>query len=865
MTDESKITEAYLNEVSAPPKAAKLLFERLMPMAFILIGVVLTLVAFWALRLSVANINNTENDNITRAAINLVIDGLDETANAAEALAMVAAFSDVDAQSLRSGKTADMLQRFDHVVLLKYREDSNKWAAVTLQDHADGQRLFYSLNLNQDLLKDIALPSSWDGHVMRVLTREDYFQSSQEGAENVKPFALAVLLDDTDYRRGIMLAVSRFDHILGQRLEENPSLLTRISVRDVRSDQTLFHRALLSGGYNRDAQHVAQRHEFRFGNRRWEISTQFSKGQQVYILSLLPYFVLVVGMVFTTFGALYLHSNYRQSLRARDMARVLEAKNAALEDEVESRERLNMSVRKAEREHRAIMNSVSDIIFETDSTGQIIFVNDTWERVTGFGKKQAKGMNLFNLLHTQDQDKQKKDFDLLIRGQKSAYRSFARMRTSEGDFRAIELSISMIRRDANNELHVVGTITDVEERRQAERALSEAEKKYRTIVENAASGIYQLTPEGLYLSVNPAMVRILGYDSAEELLSSVKNAHREIYAMPREHQAYLSELEGKGHVTGHETRITNKQGNPVWVSENTRVVRDDAGNILYYEGSLEDITARKESDFLLREAKVRSDMANRAKSEFLANVGHELRTPLNAIIGFSEIIKNETFGAVGQAAYKEYATDIHESGTKLLGVINEILDISKIESGERELYESPVDIQEIVDSCLSLLENKIEAQSLTVSNVMADLPLVIAEELAMKQVIMNLLSNAIKFTPSEGHVGIGAEIDVDGALRISITDTGVGFDPDEIDKALSPFGQLHGGELNRENSGVGLGLTLVKALVELHGGRLELFSQKGLGTTATVILPAERVRVAKVAQEEGPEIGSSTTTMDQNL
>ncbi len=840
---------------SAQPRTTRLLIERSVPVVFVVIASFLTIFAFWALRLSIENINNSENDNITRTAINAMVDGLDETTNAAEALAAISAFSYEGSDKkrfvsqLHEGKAADMLDYFDHVVLLNHVKESGKWSVLNLQDKpSDQSGNFYKIILSKEVLKEVAVPTVWNGNDIRILSEESYFQyfgsSSAKGANNhnVKPFALAILVDDKDYKQGIILAVSDFDHILGDHWQEDRSLLTRISVRDTRTDRTLFHRSLQGRSYNRNAQYGAQRHEFRFGNQRWEISTQFSKGQQVYILSMLPYFALVIGLLFTALGALYLHSNYRQSLRARDMALVLEGKNSALENEIESREKLNISVRKSEREHRAIIDSVNDIIFETDSTGELLFVNETWERITGFSEEQAKGMNLFNMLHKQDQDKQKKDFDLLIRGQKSAYRSFARIRTSEGTFRAIELSISMIRRDENNELHIVGTITDVEERRRAERALSEAEKKYRTIVENAAAGIYQLTPEGIYLSANSAMVRILGYGSAEELLTHVKNAHRDVYAMQREHQSFLYELEQKGYVTGHETRIVNKQGEPIWVSENARVVRDDEGNVLYYEGSLEDVTARKESDMLLREAKVRSDMANRAKSEFLANMGHELRTPLNAIIGFSEIIKNETFGPVGQEPYKEYATDIHDSGHNLLNVINEILDISKIETGDRELKESSVRIHDIVDSSIDLLKNKISRQNVNVSNLIEDLPDLVGEEVALKQVMMNLISNAVKFTPAEGNVSISAEIDAEGEMRVSVTDTGIGLEPDEIERVLSPFSQLEGGDLDRDTSGVGLGLTLVKSLVGLHDGRFELFSEKGIGTTATIILPKERVQ-----------------------
>jgi signal transduction histidine kinase len=218
-----------------------------------------------------------------------------------------------------------------------------------------------------------------------------------------------------------------------------------------------------------------------------------------------------------------------------------------------------------------------------------------------------------------------------------------------------------------------------------------------------------------------------------------------------------------------------------------------------------------------------------------------LRTPLNAIIGFSEIIRDEVLGSIGNVQYKEYVRDIYDSGKKLLSIINEILDVSRIETGDRQLNEGVVDITKVTRSCLDFIRPKLMAEKLVVVNLMEGaVPKVIGEELAIKQIVLNLLSNAVKFTGEGGRITLSHEIDHEGQLRISVTDTGVGLDEAEIEKALSPFGQVDS-SLHRVGSGAGLGLTLVDSLIKLHGGRLELFSQKGVGTTATIVFPARRV------------------------
>jgi PAS domain S-box-containing protein len=453
------------------------------------------------------------------------------------------------------------------------------------------------------------------------------------------------------------------------------------------------------------------------------------------------------------------------------------------------------------------------------------------------------GQNLFSLIHLHDQEEQRKNVSQLVKGQRQAYRTITRLRTIEGNFRSVEMAVSMLRLDESRNLRIVGSFTDIDGRERAEKALVEAERKYRSIWENAAGGIYQVALDGQFLSANPAMATIFGYDLVEHLMKEVINAHQQLFVQPQDRVRQLKAMKAGDSSLMLENQVYQRNGNKIWVQEIIRPVFDDHNNeLLYYEGSIEDITARKEAEIQLREAKMESDVANRAKSEFLANMSHELRTPLNSIIGFSEIIKNEVFGPINPRPYWDYARDIHDSGKHLLSIINQILDISRIDAGERELRDSIVDIPKVVGSCLEIISPKAKTAGLNIVEVGLDKAYsLIGEEVAIKQMLINILSNAVKFTPAGGRITVSVEPDDMAGLRLSVSDTGVGLDDSEIEKAMSPFGVLDG-RANKSTSGIGLGLSLVQALMKLHGGRLEIFSQKGIGTTVTMIFPAERIQ-----------------------
>lgn len=244
---------------------------------------------------------------------------------------------------------------------------------------------------------------------------------------------------------------------------------------------------------------------------------------------------------------------------------------------------------------------------------------------------------------------------------------------------------------------------------------------------------------------------------------------------------------------------------------------------------------RRNQDALIA-AKDAAEAANRAKSEFLANMSHELRTPLNAIIGFSTIMRNGTFGKLSEK-YTEYAGMVCDSGTHLLAIINEILDLAKAESNKLELREEDVDIARVIALSSTIVREMADKAGVNYDVTIAGvLPHVRADSVRLRQILINLLGNAVKFTPSGGKVSLSATTAPDGGLQFCIADTGIGIPEDKIDVAMSPFGQVDG-SLARKYDGTGLGLPLTKRLVEMHGGTLELSSEPGKGTIVTVRLP----------------------------
>ena len=387
---------------------------------------------------------------------------------------------------------------------------------------------------------------------------------------------------------------------------------------------------------------------------------------------------------------------------------------------------------------------------------------------------------------------------------------------------------------------------------QKTRQLSTSEERYRQLVETTNVVLFEAEPQDLrFTYVGPQAAKLLGY--------AVEDWYQERFWIEHIHAADRARTLTQcrkaielGEDRAFECRMLSEDGRTVWVRILVTIPpRDDEAQ--YLHGAMLDITEVKEAALAMTIAKEEAEIASRAKSSFLANVSHELRTPLNAVIGFSEMIRNETFGPTGDSRYREYAKDIHDSGRHLLSLINDILDVSKIEAGKFTLHEEPVSLPKIVTSALRFVRERARIGRLTLSaDLPYDLPLILADERSMKQVLLNLLTNAVKFTPEGGTVTVRADCSPEGEVWLAVADTGIGMSKEDLPRAMEAFGQVDS-DLSRRYEGTGLGLPLAKRLVEMHDGRFEIESELDHGTVVTVILPAERCIDPASVEAPAPE------------
>jgi PAS domain S-box-containing protein len=531
---------------------------------------------------------------------------------------------------------------------------------------------------------------------------------------------------------------------------------------------------------------------------------------------------------------------------------ILAVTNMLLAAAAAERRQAERALAKSERRLRAVVEDQTDSICRFKPDGTLAFVNGAYCLFHGKAREELLGTNFLETLTAEDLAIPLSWFGALPREQPVV--SF--------DHRVVGLNGLMVwqqytvRRlfsEDGGTFEFQAVIQDITHRKQAEEALRASEGKYRSLLANIPDVVWTGNANGELVYVSENVAKILGYTAGELMNSGERlwlgRIHpNDLPSVEMAHQILFAEEKG----FDIEYRIRRKDGDWIWLQNRapSTHMRDGARCA---EGLMSEITARKRVEEALQNAKDAAEAANRAKSQFLASMSHELRTPLNAIIGFSEILGDRIFGDLNDRQLK-YANNILNSGRHLLQLINDILDLSKVEAGKLELTRSSFSVTRALQNVQAIVKTLANKKNLTLDvDVAANLPPLFADEAKFKQILYNLLSNAIKFTPEKGRIAVTAtlrhdvtghglpaqKIQVSGEyLEVTVADTGIGVHPRDHERIFAEFEQVDS-SYGRQQQGTGLGLALSKRLIELHGGQIRIESEgiEGKGSRFTFLLP----------------------------
>jgi signal transduction histidine kinase len=378
------------------------------------------------------------------------------------------------------------------------------------------------------------------------------------------------------------------------------------------------------------------------------------------------------------------------------------------------------------------------------------------------------------------------------------------------------------------------------ESKRVEAKLRANERRFRDYAETASDWFWETGPDYrlTFMSQGPGPDRHLGYNPIGKTSWELAADAEEDAGKWEAHRALLDKREPFRDLV---FKWRNGERGFRYVAASGGPFFDADGRFAGYRGTARDVTEQVVANKTLLEAKQQAEVASKAKSEFLANMSHELRTPLNAIIGFADFIEQEPLGPLGNPRYREYVRDIARSGKHLLDIINDVLDVARIEAGKAELHEEEVALPALVEDVLKIMGRQIERARLQLARAFDPAPpRVRADARALRQILLNLVSNAVKFTPEGGTITIALARRPGAGMALSVSDTGIGIAAGDIPKLMQPFAQVDN-VYRRKHQGAGLGLTLVRSFAEMHGGRVQIESAPGRGTTVTITLPESRV------------------------
>lgn len=506
------------------------------------------------------------------------------------------------------------------------------------------------------------------------------------------------------------------------------------------------------------------------------------------------------------------------------------------------------------------LDETTDGIFMFDpDTFLHIYVNSGASKQVGYTENELLKMTPLDFKPEFTEESYRKLIQPLVSGAKKSVFIETIHRHKNGNLIDVEIIFKLARLDETRKA-IVAVVRNITERKQTEEALLLSEERYRQLYENSTFGIYRTTKEGKIVLANPALVKLLGFEDLKDLQK--RNLQKEGFSKESKRKEFIRLMDEKGRVDDYESVWLKKNGDKIYLRENAKLTVDEKTGRQFYDATIEDITEKRqvEKERIARKA---AEEANRSKSVFLANMSHEIRTPLNSIIGFSNLLHS----SLNDPKKKSQAASIRNSGRTLLNIINDILDLSKIEAGKMQLNPEPTNLSRLLGDIKQVITPLAKEKNIRFNieaEIEEDLNLII-DEVRVKQMLFNLIGNAVKFT-EQGYINLYVNIipqknGIDD-LTILVEDTGIGIPEDQLEAIFEPFTQQEG-QSEKIYGGTGLGLTIVKQIVEMMHGTIKVTSKVGMGTKFKLFLPEIQIDNEAVLKENDTDFDPSVLKFEK--
>lgn len=499
----------------------------------------------------------------------------------------------------------------------------------------------------------------------------------------------------------------------------------------------------------------------------------------------------------------------------------------AIKSDVTEKKKTEDALRESEEKLRNVIEHSNEMFYIHDTEHILKYVSPQAEEILGYSPKKllVKWTSL-----TTDNLINKKGFKITeeaIKTGKKQDEYLLELKRKDGKKIFVQIAESPLKDEYGKVTGIAGALRDVTEKLKTEKALKESEERFRGLYENALLGIYRTAPSGKILLANPALLKLLGYETLEEFKGI--DASLALYEKPSTRNLFREIINNSEEIQGFETIAKKKDGTKFYIRESARAIKDEEGNIQFYEGIIEDITNQKEAEQKLIEAKETAESSDRVKTEFLAQMSHEIRTPINVILSFSNLIRDEVRGLISQELSNSFSI-IDSASRRMIRTIDLILNMSQLQTGAYKLKKTRLDIyQDILTQLYPEFSGLAHEKDLKlVINKKVEDPIIYVDEYSVRQIFDNLIHNAIKYT-AKGGIELSIENDSDNSIVVTVSDTGIGISEEYQPNLFKPFTQEEHG-YTRKYEGNGLGLALVKRYCELNNVDIKVESKKGEGT-----------------------------------